>query len=150
MSQSLFALSAAIRQVEHIAISEPNQLELVLNSSYAFQRKVIEAPENRSAIQETVARLTGVRPVVVLRLAHHGDEGIRRKSGAPDSVESKSQPATGTALQEKRQIPTTDGSGIDPQQDAFVQEVVKIFNARVERMVNAPAKRSCGTTDESA
>jgi len=150
VSRTPFTLSTALRQVGRLAISEPNQLELVLDSSYDFQRRVIEDSDNRSAIQEMVALLTGVKPVVTLRLTTAEPSAVRDAPSEPTSVATVAQPHIRSHSVQDWRSATVLRVDIDPDKDPFVQEVVEIFGAKVERVIDAPVKRNSGTAGEAA
>lgn len=140
-----FTLSAALRATERLAISEPNKLELVLNSSLDFQRKVLETPEHRSTIQQLVERLTGVSAVISVRTVHVEQAKPASPPSEPAAAPGggRSNPPSGSpAPPEKSRPPAiVVRDDIDPAQDAFVQDVVDVFSATVDRVINAPVKR---------
>ncbi len=140
-----FTVSAALRSAERLAIIEPNKVELVLNSSLDFQRRVLETPENRTTIQQLVERLTGVSAVLSIRT-------VQLESAAADSQAPEAAPAAGAvspdpaparpASPEPSRPPAiVVRDDIDPTQDAFVQDVGDVFSATVDRVINAPVKR---------
>ena len=151
IAEAAFKLSTAMNSVSAIAISGPNGLEIELGSNYDFQRRVIELPESRSAIQKTVHRLTGVSPVVTLKITEVAstDSAAQTVSGPvkspaaqPAQVERRQEPA-----QVKGPAPLRVRKDVDPEQDAFVQQVVSLFGAKVVRVTDAPARRNTETTD---
>ncbi len=145
IAETGFKLSTALKAARITAISGPNHLEFSLSSSYDFQRRVIEQPENRQAIQQIVARLTGVEPVVTLKILP-----AEAPKAAPKSEPSEVQqpvapppprPAAQPAPQVKGRSTLRIREDIDPEKDAFVQQVVETFGATVVRVTDAPVRR---------
>ncbi|MCH2203241.1 MAG: DNA polymerase III subunit gamma/tau [Fuerstiella sp.] len=132
-----FTVSAALKATERIAISEPNTVELIVNSSLEFQKKVLETPEHRSTIQQLIEQFTGVQAVISIRSVQ-----------VAASVAKVPPSETGGSLSNRSASSETDQpeapmvrNDIDPRMDAFVQEVADVFGARVDRVINAPTKR---------
>lgn len=140
-----FTLAAALRAAERLAISEPNKLELVLNSSHEFQRKVLEASEHRSTILKLVERLTGIQPVISVRVvqstAPQSPPPPQETAAAPTTSKPTPSPAQPAPSDRNRPAAIVVRDDIDPTQDAFVQDVVDVFKATVDRVINAPVKR---------
>ncbi|MEZ6130400.1 MAG: DNA polymerase III subunit gamma/tau [Planctomycetaceae bacterium] len=154
ISETAFTLSSALKSVSSIAISGPNSLELSLGSSYDFQKRVIEQPESRAAIESIVSRLTGVQAAMSLKIVPQ------------EPVVADSEPRSGTSsvkptprpvdrrndepVQVKGPTPLRVRDDVDPEQDAFVQQVVSLFGAKVVRITDAPARKTQvdGTDDE--
>ncbi len=133
-----------MKSVESIAISGPNGLELRLGAAYDFQKRVIEQSESCSAIQSIVSRLTGVDPHVTLKVVQdspppntQSEVSSERPAPAQKAAESRKDPPS----QVKNPAPLRVRDDIDPEQDAFVQQVVATFGARVVRVTDAPARR---------
>ena len=145
IAETGFKLSTALKAARITAISGPKHLEFSLSSAYDFQRRVIEQPENRQAIQQIVARLTGVEPVVTLKILP-----AEAPKAAPKSEPSEVQqpvapppprPAAQPAPQVKGRSTLRIREDIDPEKDAFVQQVVETFGATVVRVTDAPVRR---------
>lgn len=153
IAETGFKLSTAMKPVSSIAISGPNNLEIQLSAAYDFQRRVIEQPESRSAIQSIVQRLTGVDPIVTLRTV--ADEAPAAAPQTGKQLETAS--ATKAIPAERRQdAPKVKGptplrvrDDIDPQKDAFVQQVVETFGAKVVRITDAPARKDTTNSEET-
>ena len=138
IAETSFTVSGALKAVDRLAISEPNRIELVVDSSHEFQIKVLESAEHRSTVIKTVEELTGISPVISIRQVQ--SMPVPTAPLAPAAVESTQAPASVPAPAPKRpSIVVRDD--IDPQQDAFVQEVVDVFDATVERVINAPPRQ---------
>lgn len=145
ISETAFTLSSALKSVSSIAISGPNGLELLLGASYDFQKRVIEQPESRAAIESIVSRLTGVTAAVSLKVVPEVAPAAGGQPAAavtpvvkPKPVEVRNDPPP----QVKGPTPMRVRSDVDPEQDAFVQQVVELFGAKVVRITDAPARRS--------
>ena len=164
ITQSSLALTSAIRKLDRIAISEPNQLELVLSAAYDFAKHVLEDPEHQSAVQRIVVDATGIRPVVRLQILAADEEEVRVGARSDEALPSvgtavrptdrvqenrngratvSGRPASGRAKTE-RSSPPVVRDDVDPDKDPFVQEVVQVFGAHVQRVINAPATTSGG------
>ena len=62
---------------------------------------------------------------------------------APADRPAAAAPAARPAASEPNRPPAiVVRDDIDPKQDAFVQEVVDVFGATVDRVINAPVKRT--------
>lgn len=151
IADSAFRLSAAMKSATAIAISGPNGLEIQLGSNYDFQRRVIEQPESRTLIQKIVHRLTGVDPVVTLKtIAVASPDSAPQAARGPEKAPA-AKPKPAERRQEPSQVrgpaPLRVRDDVDPEQDAFVQQVVSLFSAKVVRVTDAPAKRSKDTSD---
>ena len=146
ISETGFTLSSAMKAVTSIAISGPNGLEIELAASYDFQRRVIDQAESRTAIQSIVARLTGVDPIVTLKIV---GEPAAANPAEKQPVEATASPKPKpVALQKKDAPQQVKGSStlrirddIDPEQDAFVQQVVATYGAKVVRITDAPVRK---------
>lgn len=145
IAETGFKLSTALKAARITAISGPKHLEFSLSSAYDFQRRVIEQPENRQAIQQIVARLTGVEPVVTLKILPAEAPKAASKS-EPSEVQQPvapppPRPAAQPAPQVKGRSTLRIREDIDPEKDAFVQQVVETFGATVVRVTDAPVRR---------
>jgi hypothetical protein len=130
-----------------MAILEPNKLEFKLKSNLDFQRKVLETPEHRSTILQLTEELTGVRAALSVCLVQAAEAAPAVKPLEPKTGNGspKFDSASGTqpvAPEVKRSPATAIRKDIDPTQDAFVQDVVDIFGANVDRVINAPVRRN--------
>ncbi|GAB5440802.1 MAG: hypothetical protein Fues2KO_11510 [Fuerstiella sp.] len=151
-----FRLSSALKAATSIAISGPNKLEIIFPGQYDFQRRVIEQPESRSAIQRIVEDLTGVDPVISLQVTEV------EQSAEATAVESRPTAATDSVKKRLPAVPPTDGPAqvkgastlrlredVDPEKDAFVQQVVETFGAKVVRITDAPIRRDVPDEEEN-
>jgi DNA polymerase III subunit gamma/tau len=146
ISETAFTLSSAMKSVESIAISGPNGLELRLGATYDFQKRVIEQSESRSAIQSIVIRLTGVDPLVTLKVvndspAQHVQPEVPSQRPRPATTQKTSEASKDSPSQVRNPAPLRVRDDIDPEQDAFVQQVVATFGAKVVRVTDAPTRK---------
>jgi DNA polymerase III subunit gamma/tau len=144
ISETAFTLSSAMKSVESIAISGPNGLELRLGATYDFQKRVIEQSESRSAIQSIVNRLTGVDPLVTLQVLNSTPAqqvAPERPPERPAKAQKAPETHNNSASQVRNPAPLQVRDDIDPEQDAFVQQVVATFGAKVVRITDAPTRR---------
>ena len=148
ISETGFALSNALKAVSSIAISGPNGLELQLKSTYDEEKRVIEQPESRATVESVVSRLTGVTVAVSLKI-------VTDAASKPGPAE-RTQPARNSKLIERRNEPPAQVKGpmplrvrddIDPEKDAFVQQVVETFGAKVVRITDAPVRRTVAAVE---
>ena len=148
ISQTGFTLSSALKSLTSIAISGPNGLELRLGSTYDFQKRVIEQSENRNSLQSIVANLTGVDPLISLKIIAESARQAPQVTEAPKPTTSQEHKKE-SPPQIKGPSPLNVRNDIDPEQDAFVQHVVDLFGAKVVRITDAPARREAvAETDE--
>lgn len=138
VSLAPFTVSAALKTTERLAVSEPNAVELVLDSSLEFQKKVLETPEHRSTIQQLIENLTGVHAVISIRSVLQMDLPAEKD---PSSGAGHSAPKPSADSRADQSQIVANRNDVDPGLDAFVQEVVDVFGARVDRVMNAPVKR---------
>jgi len=150
ISETAFTLSSALKSVSSIAISGPNGLELSLGSSYDFQKRVIEQPESRAAIESIVSRLTGVNAAVTLKIVPQPTAQTGTEDPAGPSSGDRTVPKAVRAVERRKDEPVqVKGPSplrvrddVDPEQDAFVQQVVDLFGAKVVRITDAPARKN--------
>ena len=150
IAETGFTLSAALKSLTSIAISGPNGLELQLGSTYDFQKRVIEQPENRSALQSIVSRLTGVDVAISLKIISEPTKSEPQTQPLPKNSSSPvpKEPRKDSPPEVKGPTPLKVRADIDPQQDAFVQQIVETFGAKVVRVTDAPARRTTTHTEE--
>jgi len=140
ISELPFTVSAALRATERLEVSDPNRVELTLKSSLDFQKKVLETPEHQTAIQQLIEKLTGIRAVISVRSIQAGNDlSATESSGTVTTSSSISNREEARATTRLTAIGVRDD--IDPNQDAFVQDVVDVFDATIDHVINAPVKR---------
>lgn len=153
VSDTPFTVSSALKALDHLAIIEPNTVELTLNSSFDFQKRVLESAENRTAIQKVIERLTGTAAVITVKLIETQAAPANKASSDPTETDSRSQPSQmerpspPEQTQQQKPPAVVIRDDIDPNQDAFVQDVVDVFGATVDRVMNAPVRRDNSQQD---
>ncbi len=154
VSDTPFTVSSALKALDHLAIIEPNTVELTLNSSLDFQKRVLESTDNKTAIQKAIERLTGVAAVIAVKLIETRTAPASKASSESTETDRRSQPSQmerpSPPKQAQQQKPPTIviRDDIDPNQDAFVQDVVDVFGATVDRVMNAPVRRDTSQQDQ--
>lgn len=149
IAETAFTLSAALKSLTRLAISGPNRLEMQLGATYDFQKRVFEKPESRAAIQQAVHRLTGVDPAVSLRLIETPTASDTAAPAGPSTTkESLQEEPKPRPKLPQRDAPKVRGPAtlkvrddIDPEKDAFVQQIVETFGAKVVRITDAPIRK---------
>ncbi|MBT4865611.1 MAG: DNA polymerase III subunit gamma/tau, partial [Planctomycetaceae bacterium] len=96
-----------------VAISGPNQLELMFPASYSFSRQFCERPEVSGRLSEIIAQLTGQTPQIVCKIS---ETPPTEEPEAPEAIEEN---------------PASDTNVIE---DPFVQQAVAVFEATVVKV----------------
>lgn len=148
-----FKLATALNSIGSAEIRLPDELELRLSSSAEFQRRVLEQPESRNGIEKLAEQLTGLRPKVTLKMvaaeaapAASGSATVAAGTSAPAAAASQPQ----SPLAKSRNQPqAVRGAAtlkvrddINPEQDAFVQQVIQTFGATIVRITDAPRAKA--------
>ncbi len=156
-----FKLAGALSAVESAEIHFPDELELKLPSSSEFQRRVLEQSDSREGIEKLVVSLTGIRPKVILKVVASpvADQTVADQAGAPVASPEQAgttsrqspvaSPPAKSALAKSRAEPTAVRGAatlkvrddIQPENDAFVQQIVESFGATVVRITDAPRRK---------
>ena len=138
-------MSAALRAAERLEILEPNTVELVLSSSLDFQKKVLETSEHQTAIQQQIEKLTGIRAAISVRTVQMEKVSpVPESSGGVATSDSRNNSSTSNRVavpENSRSAAVVVRHDVDSSQDAFVQDVVDVFGAVVDRVINAPVRR---------
>lgn len=160
-----FKLASALNAIVSAEIRLPDVLELKLPSSSEFQRRVLEQPESRSGIEKLATNLTGVRPKIVLKVvaSQAPDQAVSAASSpaqpsAQAAPGASSPPPPKSALAKSRTEPkAVRGAAtlkvrddINPENDAFVQQVVQTFGATVVRITDAPQTKAVAADSSEA
>ncbi|MCA9084054.1 MAG: DNA polymerase III subunit gamma/tau [Planctomycetaceae bacterium] len=152
LSQCSLTVSTSLKAAKGFAISAPNRLEILLGRTYDFQRRVIEQPDNRSALRNLVRELTGVDPQIGLTLIDEDRPETPRptpSSAAPSAASGRKKPEVQreSAPQVKGPSSLRIRTDVNPEKDAFVQHVVDAFSAKVVRITDAPARQDHAKPD---
>ncbi|MEZ6062911.1 MAG: DNA polymerase III subunit gamma/tau [Planctomycetaceae bacterium] len=152
IAESGLQLGGALKEAA-ASISLPNRLELSIGSSYSSRRRILEQPETRTTIVSLVERLTGIEPVVsIVVVDDRTDAASPSSEPAPvKTAERIAEPSASKsgrpAVARTKSSPVRRRDDIDPEKDAFVQQVVDVFGATVVQVVDAPARS--GTAAEA-
>ncbi len=146
-------ISAGLKMASDLVLVGPNRLEIHLDSSYDFAKKVLDQPESRARIETEIQKLTGESISVNLRLL-----ATQRPAAAPvqEPVAVAEKTSTSTASRGRQNessgrasapakaipevVPQRNLLGeIDPARDPFVRQVMQTFGATVVKVTVAPA-----------
>ncbi|MCP4512196.1 MAG: hypothetical protein GY826_38000 [Fuerstiella sp.] len=97
-----------------------------------------------------MSRLTGVDPLVTLTLVTDATpENLQPEvpSERPAPARKASESRKDLPAQVRNPAPLRVRDDIDPEQDAFVQQVVATFGAKVVRVTEAPARKDIPNED---
>jgi len=100
-----------------LAISGPNQLDLVFSSRYHFPKQYCDRPDIRARLEAILAKITG-RPV---KLTVQIDDSAPPPEKEPGPEHSAAGQSGGVDLKQA-------------ERDPFVQEAVSIFNGKVQQI----------------
>jgi hypothetical protein len=150
-------ISAGLKMASDLVVVGPNRLEIHLDGSYDFAKKVLDQPESRARIESELFKLTGENLSVNLRLlapsrpqqevrpqpapaAPASTEQTRKsaENGRGRETTQKSAPPVREALPDMPPQRNLLGE-VDPGQDPFVREVINVFGATVVKVTVAPA-----------
>lgn len=149
-----FTVSSALKAADRLAIIEPNTVELILKSSLDFQKRVLESPEHKATIQKVIRQLTGVTATITVKLIQAPPPKVTQAKTEETSQSSQPVRAGRQTPPDQEQQPKPPTivvrEDVDPNQDAFVQDVVDVFGATVERVMNAPVKRDAVEQDQQS
>ena len=152
-------ISAGLKMASDLILVAPNRLEIHLDSSYDFAKKVLDQPDSRGRIEAEILKLVGEPFSVNLRLlastrpkpqpavdkpaeppaaAKNGNS-----RGSAQGAESAAKPA---ARAVEAAPPQRNLLGeVDPSRDPFVRQVMEVFGATVVKVTVAPAVKVAET-----
>jgi len=137
-----------------LVLVAPNRLEIHLDGSYDFAKKVLDQPDSRGRIEAEILKLVGEPVSVNLRLLAStrpkpqpaaekpAEPSATAKNGnatrgSVQAAESASKPA---ARAVEAAPPQRNLLGeVDPSRDPFVRQVMEVFGATVVKVTAAPA-----------
>ena len=132
-----------------LSLVAPNRLEVLLDSSNDYAKKVLEQPDHKAKIEAVIQRLTGKSVSMQLRVTTAARPAVTPTSAvAPDSQPpasgKKQEPATRPAPASRPKAPEVMPQQnllgqIDPSRDPFVRQVMESFGATVVKVTAAPA-----------
>ena len=155
-------ISAGLKMASDLVLVAPNRLEVHLDSSYDFAKKVLDQPESRGRIEAEILKLIGEPFTVNLRLlastrpkpqavvekpaeppAATGAKNNNSSKGASQATESSSKAAARVV---EATPPQRNLLGeVDPSRDPFVRQVMEVFGATVVKVTVAPAVKVAET-----
>ena len=155
-------ISAGLKMASDLVLVAPNRLEIHLDSSYDFAKKVLDQPDSRGRIEAEILKLTGEPFTVNLRLvastrpkpqpvvekpadppAAAGAKNNKASGGTSQATESAPKPAARTV---EATPPQRNLLGeVDPSRDPFVRQVMEVFGATVVKVTVAPAVKVAET-----
>ncbi len=155
-------ISAGLKMASDLVLVAPNRLEIHLDSSYDFAKKVLDQPESRGRIEAEILKLIGEPFTVNLRLlastrprpqasvdkpadppASAGAKNINASRGTSQAAESSSKPAA-RAVEAAPPLRNLLGE-VDPSRDPFVRQVMEVFGATVVKVTVAPSVKVAET-----
>ncbi|MCA9063747.1 MAG: DNA polymerase III subunit gamma/tau, partial [Planctomycetaceae bacterium] len=175
-----FAAAAGLRKAHALAISGPNRVDVQLDPTYDFARKTLEQAEHRSSIESTLSNLVGQAVAVTVQLVPDparktsdespgdgqrpgqasSDSEAGSKVTAPAPAGSVDRPQNRTEQRRERprkpapdpeDAPATNlMTEVDPSKDAFVQQVIDVFDAKVVRITAGPTVKTTQGEAESS
>jgi hypothetical protein len=153
-------ISAGLKMASDLVLVAPNRLEVHLDSSYDFAKKVLDQPDSRSRIEAEILKLVGEPFSVNLRLLAStrpkpqppaekpAEQPTSAKNGnasrgSAQNGESAPKPA---ARAVEAAPPQRNLLGeVDPSRDPFVRQVIEVFGATVVKVTAAPAVKVAET-----
>jgi DNA polymerase-3 subunit gamma/tau len=153
-------ISAGLKMASDLVLVAPNRLEIHLDSSYDFAKKVLDQPDSRSRIEAEILKLVGEPFSVNLRLLAStrpkpqpaADKPAEPPAAAKNGNSSRgsAQGAESAAKPAARVVeaapPQRNLLGeVDPSRDPFVRQVMEVFGATVVKVTVAPAVKVAET-----
>jgi hypothetical protein len=140
----------------------PSRLEIHLDGSYDFAKKVLDQPESRARIESEILKLTGETITVNLRLLAPQRPPIQpvptpepvaspAKSNVPNAANVRATEgtpkSTGVARPSAPDVPPQRNllGEVDPGRDPFVRQVMDVFGATVVKVTVAPSVQIADT-----
>jgi DNA polymerase-3 subunit gamma/tau len=155
-------ISAGLKMASDLVLVGPNRLEIHLDSSYDFAKKVLDQPDSRGRIEAEILKLIGEPFTVHLRLlasnrpkptavvekpadppAAAGAKNNNGSRGTSQAAEPSSKPAPRPvdATPQQRNLL----GEVDPSRDPFVRQVMEVFGATVVKVTVAPSVKVAET-----
>jgi len=153
-------ISAGLKMASDLVLVAPNRLEIHLDGSYDFAKKVLDQPDSRSRIEAEILKLIGEPFSVNLRLLAStrpkpqpaadkpAEQPAAAKNGnvsrgSAHGAESAPKPAA-RAVEAAPPLRNLLGE-VDPSRDPFVRQVMEVFGATVVKVTVAPAVKVAET-----
>ena len=152
-------ISAGLKMASDLVLVGPNRLEIQLDGSYDFAKKVLDQPESRVRIEGEILRLTGQAMTVNLRLLASQRPVVAPPQESTPAPERSAKPTVGRSANDNgaakpapapKVIQETVAQRnllgeIDPSQDPFVRQVIETFGATVVKVTVAPSVQIADT-----
>lgn len=119
-------LQTHTRALSSLAISGPNELDLIFPRSYHFSKQYCEQPANLGRLEQIAGEVAG--------------KPVRIRMRVIDDAAPPPEPKLSSSQQVRRRVP-------DTIEDPFVQQALTVFGASVVRMENLAGGTTEGTTD---
>lgn len=148
---------SGLKKASALNLVTPTRVEIVLENTADFARKVLDAPDNRAKIEAEILRLTGKSVAIGLKLIAPEEAAVIPQVVVP-AASNASRPTPSRAPEPSRsaparvpeQPPATNLLGtIDPSKDPFVRKVMETFGATVVKVTAAPAVQVASAGEES-
>ena len=155
-------ISAGLKMASDLVLVAPHRLEIQLDSSYDFAKKVLDQPDSRGRIEAEILKLIGEPFTVNLRLlasTRSKPQPVVEKPADPPAAagartnsvsRGTSQAAESSPKSAARAVEATPPQRnllgeVDPSRDPFVRQVIEVFGATVVRVTVAPAVKVAET-----
>lgn len=144
-------ISAGLKMVQEIQLTGSARLELLLDDTADFARRVLDLPDNRARIEQEILKITGCNVVIGLRLVRTE----RPAAPSPESVLSITPPEAKAASSSRRNSSkqasaSADEPGVSTSSDSTINQ--SAANAQPSRRTTAavaetPAANLLGDVD---
>lgn len=152
-------ISAGLKMASDLVLTGPNRLEIQLDGSYDFARKVLDQPDSRARIEAEILKLTGHAMTVNLRLlasqrpivtparetAPAPERSPRAAPRKPAADDGAAKPAAAARVVQDTAAQRNLLGEIDPSRDPFVRQVIETFGATVVKVTVAPSVLTADT-----
>lgn len=149
-------IAAGLKKATGLILASSSRLEILVDSTADFAKKVLDVPDNRARIEAEVLRLTGRSMAIGMRLVtvdpkdlpvqQTGSSAASPRSSAP-AKPAPGRPGPAAKPADKGREPAEPPQAnllgeIDPSRDPFVRRVMEAFGASVVRVTIAPSVRT--------
>ena len=152
-------ISAGLKMASDLVLVGPNRLEIHLDGSYDFAKKVLDQPDSRTRIEAEILKLTGHSMTVNLRLLAstrpvaapvQDASPVSDRSAKPSNSRSATDAGAAKPAAPPRAVPEAIPQRnllgeIDPSRDPFVRQVIETFGATVVKVTVAPSVQIADT-----
>ncbi len=147
-------ITAGLKMATGLVLATPSRVEILLDSSNDFAKKVLDQPDHKAKIESDIQRLTGKLVGIQLRVTttaqtaeslpsakHMKDAGT---AAQPSTSRRDTESAAGSVRVARAStpeiLPQQNLLGqIDPTRDPFVRQVMESFGATVVKVTAAPS-----------